>query len=522
MSSDRTQNPPESCTLIDNNLPEGWIEITLDQILQVLESGSRPKGGVRGIAEGIPSIGGEHINENGGFRFETIKFVPRNFFNRMTQGVIETGDILIVKDGATTGKVALVRDDFPYIPAVVNEHVFICRPSEGVYPPFLFHFLFSKQGQDRILENFRGSAQGGINQSFVSGTTVPLAPLAEQKRIVAKVEELLARVNSTKQRLSKVSLILKRFRQAVLAAACSGRLTEDWRKKNPVSESVEALLENIKKRRLERATTASQKQKINEIYLYREEGDPDSVPEGWRYIVLDKLCESFQYGTSRKSEPSGKVAVLRMGNIQNGEIDWSDLVYSSDDEEIEKYKLNPRDVLFNRTNSPELVGKTAIYKGEHPAIFAGYIIKIHNFKELDSRYLNFCLNTIYARDFCLRVKTDGVSQSNINAQKLGKFEVPFCPLEEQLEIVRRVEAVFKLHDAVEKRVETAKVRAEKITRAILAKAFRGELVPTEAELARREHRSYETASELLARIKIGRESKQVVNRDRDRKSERKG
>jgi type I restriction enzyme S subunit len=200
-----------------------------------------------------------------------------------------------------------------------------------------------------------------------------------------------------------------------------------------------------------------------------------------------------------------------MGNIQDGEIDWSDLVYTSDDEEIEKYKLNPRDVLFNRTNSPELVGKTAIYRGDRPAIFAGYLIKIHNFKELDSRYLNFCLNTIYAKDFCLKAKTDGVSQSNVNAQKLGKFEVPFCSLEEQLEIVRRVEAMFKLADAIEKRLAPATARAEKMTQAILAKAFRGQLVPTEAELARREGRGYEPASELSARIKSERESEKKMN-----------
>jgi type I restriction enzyme S subunit len=304
-------------------------------------------------------------------------------------------------------------------------------------------------------------------------------------------------------------MILKRFSQAVLSAACSGRLTGAWRDKNPVSDSVEALLENLERRRLEQATTASKKQNIIETYSYQEEGDSNSLPESWRYLALDKLCESFQYGTSKKSESFGKVAVLRMGNIQNGEIDWNDLVYTSDDEEVEKYKLNPGDVIFNRTNSPELVGKTAIYRGDHPAIFAGYLIKIHNFKELDSRYLNFCLNTLYARDFCLKAKTDGVSQSNINAQKLGKFEVPFCPLKEQLEIVCRVESMFKYADAVEKLVAAATARAEKLTQAILTKAFRGELVPTEAELACREGRSFEPASELLSRIKSERETNKV-------------
>jgi type I restriction enzyme S subunit len=377
----------------------------------------------------------------------------------------------------------------------------------GLEPKYLLYSLRSLS----LTELDTSTAIPGLNRNELYDQHLPLSPLAEQKRIVVKLEGLLARVNVTKERLAKVSKILKRLRQAVLAAACSGRLTADWREKNPDLESVETLLENIQERRLQQANTPSQKQKMNEIYSYQEEGDSHSLPENWRYLALDKLCESFQYGTSKKSEPSGKVAVLRMGNIQDGEIDWSDLVYTSDDEEIEKYKLNPRDVLFNRTNSPELVGKTAIYRGDRPAIFAGYLIKIHNFKELDSRYLNFCLNTIYAKDFCLKAKTDGVSQSNVNAQKLGKFEVPFCSLEEQLEIVRRVEAMFKLADAIEKRLAPATARAEKMTQAILAKAFRGQLVPTEAELARREGRGYEPASELSARIKSERESEKKMN-----------
>jgi len=347
-----------------SDLPEGWVETKLDQILQGLESGSRPKGGVRGITGGIPSIGGEHLNENGGFRFESIKFVPYSFFERMNQGHIQVGDILIVKDGATTGKVALVREDFLYNLAVVNEHVFICRPAEVVYPPFLFFFLFSKEGQDRILNNFRGSAQGGINQSFAPGTAIPLAPLAEQKRIVAKVEELLARVNGTRERLAKVNEILKRFRQSVLAAACSGRLTEDWREKHPWISSVKEVIEEIQRTRLEQAITEKEKERIRDTYLYREKEDPELLPQSWKYVALDKLCESFQYGSSKKSQASGIAPVLRMGNIQNGRIDWSKLVYTSDDLEIQKYKLNPGDVLFNRTNSPELVGKTAIYSGE--------------------------------------------------------------------------------------------------------------------------------------------------------------
>lgn len=154
-----------------------------------------------------------------------------------------------------------------------------------------------------------------------------------------------------------------------------------------------------------------------------------------------------------------------------------------------------RAVLFNRTNSPELVGKTSIYRGERPAIFfAGYLIRINPVPELDSEYLNLCLNTHRAKQFCSRVKTDGVSQSNINAQKLGEFEVPFCSLPEQKEIVRRVETLFGLSDRLENHCTKGTNYVEGLTRAILAKAFRGELVATDAKLAEAESGEFRSAA----------------------------
>ena len=163
--------------------------------------------------------------------------------------------------------------------------------------------------------------------------------------------------------------------------------------------------------------------------------------------------------------------------MQRGKIDWSKLKYTSDNVEIDKYELTKGDVLFNRTNSPELVGKTSIFLSDKLAIYAGYLIKIWNYPVLDSHYLNYCLNSNYARKWCLEVKTDGVSQSNINAQKLSNFIIPFPTTIEQKEIVRRVESLFAKADAITARYETLRTQIEDLPQAILAKAFRGELVP---------------------------------------------
>ncbi len=190
---------------MENSLEKVWGNIQLEELLTSLESGSRPKGGVRGITNGIPSVGGEHINDEGSFNFLNVKYVPIEFAAKMNRGQIKSNDILIVKDGATTGRVAFVEGDFPFEKAVVNEHVFICRVSKELNPKYVFFFLLSKGGQDKVLNNFKGSAQGGINSEFMSNTLVPLAPLSEQHRIVAKLEAIMQKLESNKQRLAKVA-----------------------------------------------------------------------------------------------------------------------------------------------------------------------------------------------------------------------------------------------------------------------------------------------------------------------------
>lgn len=377
----------------------------------------------------------------------------------------------------------------------------VLRPSAAVDARFLFRYVLTNNFIDRVTPQQTGTHYPATSDRVVMSELIPLPPLNEQRRIVAKVEELLAKVEACQRRLAKIPVLLKRFRQSVLAAACSGRLTADWRVEHPEKEKAHPIVERLRERRIREARSSGEAEKLRLTYERKEENDSDDLPESWRFTALSKLCDSFDYGTSAKSKPSGEVAVLRMGNIQGAKIDWNDLVYTSDKNEIQKYKLKPGTVLFNRTNSPELVGKAAIYRGEMPAIFAGYLIRINSCEVLEPEYLNHCLATNYARDFCLKVKTDGVSQSNINAKKLGTFEVPFCSLEEQVEIVRRVEALFKHAGQIEARYLKAQAEVDKLINSILARAFRGELVPTEAEFYRHEGRDYESASGLLDRIR---------------------
>ena len=482
-----------------DGLPEGWVMCSVEDISVLVTSGSRDWSQFYST-HGAFFIRSAEINDYTLRLSEAIRVaLPKKVEGK--RSLVEKGDILVTITGANVGKCAKVDSDISE--AYVSQSVALIKLKRTELAPFVYYALRALNAAGSQLEEMAyGVGRPVLSLPQIKSLIIPLAPVAEQDRILLQVETLLARVAAASHHLAAIPRVLKAFRQSVLAAAFSGRLTEDWREIRPANESAGVILESIRTRREAEAESEAQRERLRTIYDNPEENDSDELPSSWRFVKLSKLCASFDYGTSTKSQSSGKVPVLRMGNIQRGEIDWTDLAYTSDRDEIMRYRLQPNTVLFNRTNSPELVGKTAIYRGGKPAIFAGYLIRIAHLPELDPQYLNLCLSTTYAREFCSHVKTDGVSQSNINAQKLGLFELPFCPSAEQHEIVRRVDALFKLADKIEERVKAATKRAENLTQAILSKAFRGELVSTEAELARKERRTYEPASELLNRINL--------------------
>ena len=196
----------------------------------------------------------------------------------------------------------------------------------------------------------------------------------------------------------------------------------------------------------------------------------------WKWKTLGDLCDDVDYGSSAKSKKEGKVPVLRMGNIQDGQLDWENLAYTDDKEEIKKYLLKHNDVLFNRTNSPELVGKTAIYKSEMPAIFAGYLIRIHRKEDLlDADYLTYFLNSQIAFDYGKTVVISSVNQANINGTKLKSYPIPAPSLAEQKTIVAKLndltEETLRLSHLYERKLAAL----EALKKSLLHQAFAGEL-----------------------------------------------
>ena len=222
---------------------------------------------------------------------------------------------------------------------------------------------------------------------------IPLPPLEEQIRILKKCEMFSGDIASYEEAWSRLEDFNKRFpgdmQKSILQMAIQGKLVEQ----RPEEGTGEELYQQIQaeKQALIKAGKIKKEKPLPEI---TEEEIPFEIPESWKWASVGSVCVNIQYGSSQKSAVSGKVPVLRMGNIQGGKIVYDKLVYTSDDSEIEKYPLAVNDLLFNRTNSKELVGKTAIYKGEMPAIYAGYLVRISPVL-LDSDYLNYVMKSQY-------------------------------------------------------------------------------------------------------------------------------
>lgn len=288
----------------------------------------------------------------------------------------------------------------------------------------------------------------------------------------------------------------QQLKNAILQEAIEGRLVPQ----DPNDEPASALLERIRKEKEELVKAGKLKKKDLEVKPISEDEIPFEIPESWEWVRVEDVIYPPKYGTSNKSLPNGSVPVLRMGNIQDGEIVFDKLVFSNDISDNEKYNLTNGDLLFNRTNSAELVGKTGIYRGQRPAIYAGYLILLRPIG-IHPDYLNYVLGSSYARSYCKEVKTIGVQQCNINAEKISSFIIPLPPLAEQKRIVTKIEELLpKVEEYGKAQDALNKLNAElpeRLKKSILQEAISGRLVPQDP--------NDEPASVLLAKIRKEKE-----------------
>lgn len=405
-------------------VPENWCWLTLDSINQYQSSSIDPSKHPNDFFElySVPSSADDYPEIAMGSEIGS------------TKQRVEKGDVLLCKINPRINRVWKVSQ-YTENALLASSEWIIIRNSK-IHSDYLMHCFRTPYFREYMLSNVSGVG-GSLMRAqpkYVKTYPLPLPPLPEQQRIVDRIESLFAKLDEAKQKAQDALDSFETRKAAILHKAFTGELTAPWRKEHDVEM------------------------------------------ESWITVSVSEICHSLKYGTAKKSESEGAVVVIRMGNLQDGEIDWSDLAYSNDKEDIEKYKLMPGDVLFNRTNSPALVGKTSIYRGEYPAIYAGYLIKLdYDHSCITGDYLNYSLNTISAKEYCNSVKTDGVNQSNINAKKIGAYKFAMPNIEEQTEIVRILHDLLAKEQQAKEATEAVLEQIDLMKKSILARAFRGEL-----------------------------------------------
>ena len=318
----------------------------------------------------------------------------------------------------------------------------------------------------------------------------------------------------------------KQLKNSILQWAIQGKLVPQ----DPNDEPASVLLDKIRQEKERLIKEKKIKRDKNASIIYRGEDNsyyekilatgevkcideeiPFEIPQGWEWCRMRDVIYPPKYGTSSKSLSNGDVPVLRMGNIQDGKVVYDKLVFSNNVEDNRKYLLQDGDLLFNRTNSAELVGKTAIFKGNRHVIYAGYLILLRPIKT-NSEYLNYIFSSPYVRSYCKEVKTIGVQQCNINAEKVSQLLVPIAPFEEQMRIVDKIKEVLPSVDKYsisQYNLDLLNVSlSECLKKSILQEAIQGRLVPQIAEEG--------TAKELLEQIK--KEKQKLVKEGKLKKS----
>jgi type I restriction enzyme S subunit len=358
----------------------------------------------------------------------------------------------------------------------VGELLAVTSDTRVMHKKWPYLWFLSEAGMETVQ-----AAVAGVHLTAgrAQGIPIPIPPFEEQRRIIVSSDALLAKVEVVRDHFSKLTIILKAFRQSVLAAACSGRLTEDWRARASHSELSES-----------------------------------ELPPDWRAGELAELCVSIADGDHQPPpKQSNGIPFLVIGNISSGALEFGETRFVSESyfKRIKSERIPRRgDVLYTVVGAS--IGIPVVVDTDRPFCFQRHIAILKPASTTTTGYLRLVMQS---RDL-YRQAWEGVTgsaQPTLPLGNLRRLAVLIPPIEEQNEIVRRVEALFRLADKIEERTEAATKRADKLTQSILAKAFRGELVPTEAELARKEGRDYEPASALLERIKSEREKSAASTND---------
>lgn len=434
--------------------------------------------------------------------------------------------VLISCRGAASGTINMSPEKC----FITNNSLVVSFDDEIVYSKALFYLLQAANKKDLIT----GSAQPQVTINNAIELKIPLFTYTTQKNIVTKIEELFSELDSGIASLKTAQEQLKIYRQALLKHAFEGKLTEQWRKDNPDKlETPEQLLARIQ---TERETRYQQqldewKQAVKDWEVKGKEGKKPSkptlpkvsdltiepasktigeLPYGWCWLKFsDVLQNSPQNGLYKPASDYGAgCQIIRIDGFYDGSVVNSEnlkrLSVTKDDVEI--YGLNVGELIVNRVNSIEYLGKSAlIRKLEEPAVFESNIMRCSLVPSAISKeFVTLFLNSKLGRQELCKNAKHAVNQASINQTDVGNAFLPICSFEEQEVIAREIIGKTDSIDRTVAEIKQQLIKSETLRQSILKKAFSGQLVPQDP--------NDEPASELLARIKIEKTVEQAVKK----------
>jgi type I restriction enzyme, S subunit len=501
---------------VSDVLPEGWESPTLGEAFK-WGSGGTPKSTVSEYYGGdIPwAVIGDLTD---GIMGGTASSITDAGLGNSSAKWVEEGSVLLAMYGSI-GKLGLVVD-----PLTTNQAIAFTQP-DPVDAKYLFWYL--RRVRADLSRRGKGGTQKNISQTVIKGMPFLLAPLPEQRRIVAKIEELFSELDAGVAALERAQAKLERYRASVLKAAVEGKLTEQWRAENPPKETGEELLKRILVERrirweaeqLAKFEAKGKKPPKNWKEKYKEPVGPDTselpeLPEGWCWGTVDQVGSvggGITKGGKKREAERRSVPYLRVANVQRGRLDLSVVKeIAASDDEIRRYSLEPGDVLFNEGGDRDKLGRGWVWCGEIPlCLHQNHVFRVRLFlpefaSELISHYGNSA-----GQEWFFRRASQTVNLASINQAVLRSLPVPVPPGVEQKELIDRLSDVLQAVDRAEREVQYQMSRAVALHQSILKRAFEGRLVPQEP--------SDETASVLLERIRSEREAEKPKKKSRTKK-----
>lgn len=489
------RNEGRGVAAVLGTLPFGWATATIGDIIGcgglfadgdwVESKDQDPKGDVR--LTQLADVG------DGIYRNKSNRFLKYEKAVQLGCTFLQPNDLMVARMPDPLGRACIFPGDSK--PSVTAVDVCIVRTGvNGADHQWLMHTINSPKFRSAIASLQSGSTRKRISRSNLAKIEFPLPPLPEQRRIVAKIEELFTKLDAGIDALNKIKLQLRQYRQAVLKHAFKGKLTEEWRESHKDElENASVLLERIKEECKKNA-----KREYKELPPL-DTSDLPELPRGWMWTRLGEICLDPQYGWTTSAAAKGSLRLLRTTDITSGDIHWDAVPFCKEEPpDKQKYLLKDGDIVISRAGS---IGYSHLIKTPKEAVFASYLIR---FRPLANEvYLAYFLKSPSYWE-SISEKSLGIAIPNVNASKLKQVAVPLSPPAEQQKIVEEIERCFSIADEIEKVVEQSLMRAERLRQSILKKAFEGRLVPQDP--------NDESAEKLLERIKTEKARREAAKK----------